>query len=707
MRSKVQREMGAAGGRPALRDHVLGFVQRLIFRERGAASTDDGDLFWPTLFFLLRCGANVSDVREFMYDSRFRRFASRVETEIGRTDADADQAKGYDGIFCLLELFVSRNAGGPRAAAGAPTTLTPAQAGALATVRRLKARWAKNRAPDWTTPYMDAVLNLICHFDSWAPLRTPGRTLEDAMWQKICFILAPAAGGGAGAAGAGGAVAGALAPGSAALQDQSSVPYTLRDLSAWVLRQDRDRFRPEVYFNALLLCLEFEEAVGFLAALGTSPAAPFKDVVHFAVALHHYGALRTPGPETDLRTVRASHDRPSYCVRVAVPPNLPGCDANPNRGAGSARSGPNNVTVGSPVPTMPVLRFEALIRDYARTFERTEPDKACEYLLLLRAEAGGRSRVRDGALHAIAEVVLVSGCFDHLLGDEQGRSKGYLNRTEQPRLDAEEFRDVVDRAARRAMDKEGQHLQAVSLYLRIGAHRHVVSILCGQLARVCTAPTHSATATGQAVGYARRRASTRACAERFVVAHVVDSPEVQQAIGWTGGAADGTEAAIASHGGSSGGREGRALQTLMYVLMPFFDLCAESKWRAALRALEPFDLLPRTDGALSRCAEKFEHAGEAIRRNVHHVLLGKMEALYSLHLQAKRGSYAASAPVTVDLGGAVAQPPPNALQVERAQWRQEARLLVVFANLLPCSHNFALPDNVRAQLFRMQVDMET
>lgn len=272
-----------------------------------------------------------------------------------------------------------------------------------------------------------------------------------------------------------------------------------------------------------------------------------------------------------------------------------------------------------------------------------------------------------------------------------GRAKGYLNKSEQPRLSEVEFRDVVDRAARRAQDKEGQYLQAISLYIRTDEYQHVVTILNRQLGRVVVAAPKSATATGQLASKAQLRKTVRKCAEEFVMAHVQNDPQVQDRIGW-------------QEGRGSSSRAGHTLQQLLFTLMPFFDLCLENKWLAALRILQPLELLPLSENDLSRCVEKFQHADESIRRNIHHVMLAKMEALYSLHQQAKRGSHSASTPVSLD-SSTSAPTQLSAIQTSMVQWRREARLLVVFANMLPSVHNYSLPDNVRAQLFRMQVDL--
>lgn len=67
MRNKLVREMGRAGGRPALRDQVLGYLQKKVFRNGNGGVSDDGDFFWPMLFYMLRCGCSQRDIREFMY----------------------------------------------------------------------------------------------------------------------------------------------------------------------------------------------------------------------------------------------------------------------------------------------------------------------------------------------------------------------------------------------------------------------------------------------------------------------------------------------------------------------------------------------------------------------------------------------------------------------------------------------------------------
>ena len=129
-------------------------------------------------------------------------------------------------------------------------------------------------------PFQREVLNLLGHGEpaqqSVSPVVFP--KLQDFVWQKLVFVLTSHLGEAAGV----------------------TTRFQLPDLARMVTMHgpqlfDPDHRQPYKYFQLLLLCGRFERAINYLAKhAGHGDLTP---AVHFALALHHYGALRTrPGP---------------------------------------------------------------------------------------------------------------------------------------------------------------------------------------------------------------------------------------------------------------------------------------------------------------------------------------------------------------------------------------------------------------------------
>lgn len=160
------------------------------------------------------------------------------------------------------------------------------------------------------------MLNLLGHGEpaqqSVSPVVFP--KLQDFVWQKLVFVLTSHLGQAARVAGS----------------------FHLSDLARMVTMHgpklfDPDHRQPYKYFQLLLLCGRFERAINYLAKhAGHGDLTP---AVHFALALHHYGALRTrPGPAV-VQAMRVQQ-APGGGVALAM-----GDGAGAGAGAGSGAGG--------------------------------------------------------------------------------------------------------------------------------------------------------------------------------------------------------------------------------------------------------------------------------------------------------------------------------------------------------------------------------
>ncbi|CAI5726592.1 unnamed protein product [Hyaloperonospora brassicae] len=257
----VQKNGVATGGIPDLVSTIRAFIKHLHssrYATNGSGSTTDVDNIWAIVYYCLRCGGDQEAVA--VADS----VASGDDSPI-----DAD-------IICALRyradqkrLYADRNADSLNAFA----QQYPAEC------QRLVDRYhrlvsSSIDAVSVVNPFERCVVNLLCLGNVNANEQRIMTTVEDYLWQRLCFIQRAAVSG--------------STPGR---------PYTITTLSQNIQRfgsayfesgaqPGGGNFSAFLYFEILLITQEFEKAVKYLASKGF-----LLEAVHFAIALNHYGML--------------------------------------------------------------------------------------------------------------------------------------------------------------------------------------------------------------------------------------------------------------------------------------------------------------------------------------------------------------------------------------------------------------------------------
>lgn len=182
-----------------------------------------------------------------------------------------------------------------------------------------------------------------------------------------------------------------------------------------------------LYFQLLLLSLQFEHAIRFL---DSNPQLNV-EMMHFAVAMYYYGMLRLP-------TV------PTHQIFV------------------EDKNGPA------------LLNFVRLLKTYVRSFQQSDPDVALHYLCLIQDESARNT--------AIKELILETEEFGVLVGQVEldgVRKKGFLDRF----LERDKWTEIVKLAAQ-SCEENGRYEDAIKLYDIASMYDRVLLLLSKQLGRV-------------------------------------------------------------------------------------------------------------------------------------------------------------------------------------------------------------------------------
>uniref|UniRef100_K3WG49 Nuclear pore protein n=1 Tax=Globisporangium ultimum (strain ATCC 200006 / CBS 805.95 / DAOM BR144) TaxID=431595 RepID=K3WG49_GLOUD len=260
----VQKNHLATGGVPDLVSNVRAFV-RYLQSSRYAAngSSDNTDLdanIWALLYYCIRSGGDQEAID--LVNSSIRTGDAAIDANVlaglkyrvhqkrAYADRDAPPLSAFSKQFpSEYEKLVDRY-----------HRLTSASIDAISVVN----------------PYERCVINLLCFGNPNASEPRILTTIEDYLWQRLCFIQRVAAS--------------SSAPDSA---------YTISRLAKSIQKFGPAHFEGSrqpgggnlsafLYFEILLITQEFEKALKYLASKGF-----LLEAVHFAVTLNHYGLLRT------------------------------------------------------------------------------------------------------------------------------------------------------------------------------------------------------------------------------------------------------------------------------------------------------------------------------------------------------------------------------------------------------------------------------
>ncbi|TIC03273.1 NIC-domain-containing protein [Wallemia mellicola] len=390
------------GGVPLIQNKVRGFLN-VKYRKNGGWSDPkieiiSGQPIWAMLFTLLRTG-HAQEALEL---------ATESEEALGKTERE------------FVPYF--------KAWLDSPDQRLPKQLrDRFMSTYNTRIRFAAESGS--IDPYKHALYKLVGRAElSRRNLPSVTNTTEDWLWLQLSLVRESSPG-----------------------EDTPSESFGLRELAGLLLKFGEKHFDPKgnnpiKYFTVLLLCGQFERAVGYLY----NNLQYQVDAVQFAVALSYYGLLRAP--------------EKSHTSEI----ELLTSDAN----------------------GQPALDFARIIHRYTRIFARSDPQEALQYLYLICLNSDAPqpiSRQQIALCHAyIKDLVLETRSYAHLLGEvkpDGTKTQGLIERDlKLIKLDDERdyLLNIVKSAASRA-ELEKRTKDAILLYNLAEEYDVVVTVLCREL----------------------------------------------------------------------------------------------------------------------------------------------------------------------------------------------------------------------------------
>lgn len=280
----VQKHHLATGGVPDLVANIRAFVRYLQssrYAANGSGATTDVDAnVWALLYYCMRSGGD-------------QEAADLAASAMRAGDVSVDAT-----VLAALKYRVQQKRTYSDSSSAAPLSAFSKQF--PAEYEKLVDRYhrltsASIDAISVVNPYERCVVNLLCFGNANASDSRILTTIEDYLWQRLCFIQRVAASSSApDSAYTVSRLAKSIQKFGPAHFEASKVPGGEKNYSAFL------------YFEVLLVTQEFEKAIKYIASKGF-----LLEAVHFAVALHHYGLLHTTSAygmdeedETNLDLVR-------------------------------------------------------------------------------------------------------------------------------------------------------------------------------------------------------------------------------------------------------------------------------------------------------------------------------------------------------------------------------------------------------------------
>ncbi|PWZ03679.1 NIC-domain-containing protein [Testicularia cyperi] len=346
--------------------------------------------------------------------------------------------------------------------------------------------------------------------------------------------------------------------------------------------------RPLFYFRLLLLCGQFEKAVGFLF----SRSAYQVDAIHFAVLLAYYGLLRVPSQAASSQVDYLCTDMDTHGRSVAY------------------------------------VDLAKLVQRYVRHFSQSSKRDALQYIYLVCLGADAREPVGTEQVRRCHDMIraLVLDAhpteFQELLGDVRtngAKTPGLIERN-LPLIrikNEREFLSTIVQVAATQCELAHRTESAILLYNLAGQHDTVVAVLNKELGARLTEPTSASEwkASGLSSG-----ASFSAAGDLVTLATaILDTYEKQFAYS---------------------GRHRDTCRRLLE-LKKAVGLHTDGQHLQALQAIEALRILPldaesrRDIVAITKKAEEFKEVDENIARNFSEIVLMTMTILYKLHQELK------------------------------------------------------------------------
>lgn len=394
----VQKNALATGGVPDLVAAVRAFV-RYLQSSRYAADGSGANVnasdanVWSLLFYTLRCGGDAEAVE--LAASAVRTGDSSVDGDIlaalrYRAQQKKNQAEGSPPLPSFAKQF-------------------PAESEKLSE-RQQRLASASIDAVAVADPYERCVVNLLSLGNPNASEPRVLATVEDYLWQRLCFVQA----GGYSVE----RLASSIAKFGPAHFEGKPSGHGDGNVSAFL------------YFEILLLTQEFEKAVKYIGSKGF-----LLEAVHFALALQHYGLLRSTSSS-------AMAD-----------------DADETR-----------------------VDLVRLVRQYMHGFQRGHAGEAADYVACIPELAAKKE--------LLAELLLETRQFEALAGTtshaDGSRTRGLFDRLLRDEPE-DEVRELVLSAARTA-ERRGRPHDALALLQAAGDIEGALALLNAQLSATLAAP---------------------------------------------------------------------------------------------------------------------------------------------------------------------------------------------------------------------------
>ncbi|KTW29977.1 linker nucleoporin NIC96 [Pneumocystis jirovecii RU7] len=372
--------------------------------------------------------------------------------------------------------------------------------------------------------------------------------------------------------------------------------YTLEDVQKTLLSFGAKHFNPKganpiVYFQLLLLSGQFERAVHYLYSY--HPV----DAVHFAIALAYYGLLHIPTIDNCLETELLSiNDKNIAC-----------------------------------------LNFSRLLCVYAKTFQKSDPKIAIDYLCLICLNSDLSSPIgniqKNICYEAIKELVLNTREFAQLLGDVRAdgtREPGIIEKKLeliQLQSESEYLKTITEQAALQA-DDDGRTADAILLYHLSEDFDTVVSIINKVLGEALSGSVFNNYVESGDTSL-KTNLSLTAMEDPKQLAQNMMSVYFNNV-------------RIYSKISSINRDACKALLKMTDARSAYM----EGKWEQCLMVIEQLNIIPldcNADiGAIKKQAQDFTSLHESIARNVAGLLVMSMESLYKLNNKLKLSPFSDS-----------------------------------------------------------------
>ncbi|TMW56637.1 hypothetical protein Poli38472_006647 [Pythium oligandrum] len=262
----VQKNHLPTGGIPDLVSSVRAFVKYM--QSASGISTTDNDVdIWALLYYCVRCGGEQEAI------------------DLATSYMRAGNSPIDENVLCGLRYRAHQTrAIGERG--GAPLNVFSKQF--PAEYSRLVDRYHRLTSSSIdavavVNPYERCVINILCFGNPNASEPRIMTTIEDYLWQRLCFIQR-------------------VAPSTAAPDSA----YTIARLAKSIHKFGPSHFEgskatgsnaysPFLFFEILLIAQDFEAAIKYIGSRGF-----LLEAAHFAIALNHYGLLRcSPFPSNE------------------------------------------------------------------------------------------------------------------------------------------------------------------------------------------------------------------------------------------------------------------------------------------------------------------------------------------------------------------------------------------------------------------------